>query len=164
MVRYVERWVCEICNAGYPTEAGARACEVKRANPSYKVGDVIRHGSFGWANGAKSWIANPECDLDRSKHDDGRNCFRSCCCLEFFYVCTAIDGDSNDPHRLRYHFFTKAMRPMTDEVLGSVGHGCGYTFSTGHKKPEPLDPKDAPGHILRAAKRMKGKKAGRLLS
>ena len=141
-----ELFQCEKCGELYDHAFEAVDCETQTDDIIVQVGDIVRTGSFGWFDGDRRWIANPEVVVDW--HTDGvctdkqvnhkpcpngdSNCFSSCCCMEFYYVVTAIDERcENGRHRTQYHLFTKAMS-------GKHGYRSGYTYNEGHIRPEKI--------------------------
>jgi hypothetical protein len=127
MPKAITLYACEICDQEYETEEDARKCESRgRDEERFTIGDVVvlDRYPFGWYDGDRAWVENFD--------EVGKrlNCATFCrsCCYRFYYVVTAIDRDDRDPHRVRYHLETKAMK---DES----GYRFGYTFNAGHHTP-----------------------------
>jgi len=135
---------CPVCKREYATKKDAKTCMNQVDEQIVSVGDIVelKYG-FGWFDGERQWVINP--DVDMSKHGFSKD--RS---MGFYYVVTHID---NDNHRTRYHVATKAMS-------GSKGYSRGYTYNTGHYRPEPID---APEFVIKHAKSLIGEKATYLL-
>jgi hypothetical protein len=144
--------VCQVCGVEYATEADAVVCETQPEDkPCVKVGDIVLGGAgYGWFDGDKRWVSNLGV---KSKMGHG-NCFGACCTLQFFYVVTEIDRDEGDPHRIRYHLFTKAM-------TGAEGHRSGHTYNEGHILPQFVKrPRRA---VVRSSKELLGLKSEHLI-
>lgn len=132
---------CQICGKQYLTEQDAIICETRPASPRLvEVGDiVIGQPVFGWFDGDPAWVSNPQ-----AKNGD----------IAFYYVVTRVDGDDQNPHRVRYHLFTKAM-------TGKEGYRCGFTFNEGHISIRKVS---APAALLVAdSKDLIGRQAEHLL-
>jgi len=143
---------CSICGEQYDTEAKCGTCEEKGLEkPIVAVGDIVRTGrTFGWFNGNRRWIINP----DVKQNPAHGNCFNECCCMVFYYVVTAIDRTPEDRHCLRYHLFTKAMS-------GQHGYRDGFTFSKDHYTPVVI--KDPPVFVIKDSKDLIGSKSEYLI-
>lgn len=129
MVERNESFICSRCIRAYPTLNEAIACEAVPFSPKFQVGDVVTcRAGFGWFDGEASWVVEPKRDEDHG------NCFGGCCTKSFYYVVTAIDGDPNQLHRVRYHVFTQAMSEQS-------GYRSGYTFDEGHWTPKLVEPR-----------------------
>ena len=122
-------YACQICGRNFETEPQAVLCETRPEDaPIAKVGDICTVGGerFGWCDGDRRWLVNPKAEKG----------------LQFYYVLTHIDGDPDNPHRTRYHFFTKAM-------TGKQGYNKGTSYNSGHftvrpiKKPKAFLVKDS---------------------
>lgn len=113
-------YACQICGKVYRTEAEAVVCETRlKDEPLAKVGDIVIAGGgrFGWFDGDKRWTRR------------GKGGIRND--ISLLYVVTHMDGDSREPHRLRYHLFTKAMKPDS-------GYHHGHTYNNGHYTPHKI--------------------------
>jgi len=152
MPKAIQKHGCQVCGREYVTEAEAVVCETQPEDePCVKVGDIIFAGAgYGWFDGDKSWVSN----LGIRRKKGHGNCFGECCTMRFFFVVTAIDKDDRNPHRVRYHLFTKAMS-------GKEGHRCGYTFNNGHTRPSLV--KKPPSAVVSGSKDLIGQKADYLL-
>lgn len=127
-----ELFQCEKCGKVYGQRHMAVNCEEQPPEDvRLKVGDIVRTGHFGWFDGDKRWVVNPEVEGDhmRACPNGNNNCMEPCCCMQFYYVVTAIEEVS---HRMRYHLFTKAM-------TGVGGYRGGYTHYGTHIWPEEVD-------------------------
>ncbi len=143
---------CEGCEEQYASEAECRRCETQKDEVRFAVGDIVlgRYG-FGWFDGDRDWVSNPELLLPglkeaRPKHcprGDG-NCFGKCCTLGFYYVVSAIDTYE---HRTRYHLRTGAMRSGYQSERTTNDEG-GW-----RKVPNP------PNKVLTQARSMIGRKS-----
>ncbi len=136
---------CPICGDSYTEKEEAQKCLDKGLDTLIvEVGDIVeaKYG-FGWFDGDKKWIINP--DVDMSRHGFGRDHL-----MGFYYVVTAIDTIE---HKTRYHLATKAMS-------GDKGYRIGYTFSIGHHKPKPIN---APDYVKKDSKDLIGLEAKYLL-
>ncbi len=160
MAREIKHYECGVCTSTYDSLEEAEGCEAKGVvKPSVAVGDIILAGAgFGWYDGDKKWISNPNVKLRQKPCPNGDgNCFSDCCTYAFYYVVTAIDLDDDDhlrsQHRRRYHLFTKAM--------SGKGYRQGYTFDRYHAKPKKVD--KPPAYVVRTSKVLIGKKARFLL-
>jgi hypothetical protein len=152
---------CEVCKELYKTEEKALACERQKFMPRLEVGDIVlARSGFGWFDGDQKWIqnfhklgmyTNPGEMPGKENHG---NCFRECCTYVFFYVVTAIDHDTRDPHRVRYHLATKAMS-------ASTGYLDGYTFDEGHYRPRKV--RKPPEFIVEDSKDLIGLESDSLL-
>lgn len=132
---------CLICGKQYGSEREAVICETQPVDPRLvQVGDIVTGQQiFGWFDGDEAWVVDPN-----AKKGD----------IAFYYVVTHIDGDDQDPHRVRYHLFTKAM-------TGKQGYRSGYTFNRHHisiKKAAKW-----PSNVERDSKDLIGQKSDRLL-
>lgn len=107
---------CPICQGIYENKAVALECLNSSDAALFKVGDIVeaRYG-FGWFNGDKKWVINP--DVDTKPHGFGRDCS-----MGFYYVISHIDMSG---HEVRYHLATKAMKEDS-------GYEKGFTFNRGH--------------------------------
>lgn len=162
----VVRWRCSFCGEEYKSAERARDCEALGFNPTVKVGDIVTcGGGFGWYDGDRRWITNPDVDLDIEKHHGRRkksNCFDVCCTYLFYYVVTSIDGDHLmtcgrrgrpvDAHRPRYHLFTRAMK---------MGYRSGVTYDEGHYAMTKV--KDPSAYLVSSARGLLGLKTERLI-
>lgn len=145
------RFQCEICDRIYGSREEALKCEErgKEAVP-YKPGDIVFIGAgFGWFDGDKRWISNPGVTL-RSNPSHG-NCFSECCTYRFYYVVTAIEPDTRDPHRVRIYLKTGAMK----------GGRGGWTRVGTHITPESV--KKPPAFVKKDGKRFIGQKQESLI-
>lgn len=141
---------CEKCMTIYSSAELAQACEAQTIEPIAQPGEIVlAKGSFGWFDGDKSWISNPDVKLKINGYkcpngDD--NCFGSCCNYAFYYVVGAVTLDQPDnvyvrgrvrdelrEHRWKYHLFTRAMSSID-------GYGSGYTYDHGHYTPRRVEP------------------------
>jgi len=144
-------YTCPICNGTYNTKKAAEECLAKGFEPRFKVGDIVfARAGFGWYDGKKSWVSNP----DVQKNPQHGNCSGSCCTFQFYYVITFIDIDEGNSHRPRYHLFTNAM-------TGKEGYRGGYTFDIHHRTPVLV--KNAPMVVIKDSKKLIGEKAEYLL-
>ncbi|KKL46734.1 hypothetical protein LCGC14_2342600 [marine sediment metagenome] len=122
---------CGVCGIEYQTLAEAEKCEANVAVLEFEPGDIVFCKSgFGWYDGDKAWVSNPDVDPRRGKCPNGdSNCFSECCTYKFYYVVTAIDlrdwGGRID-HMARYHLRTLAMS-------GDKGHAGGHTSEDHYK-------------------------------
>lgn len=132
---------CPICGTNYDNLEAAESCIIKEDPPICEVGDIVeaKYG-FGWYDGNKDWIINPQID------PSARHGFGPKESWGFYYVVTAID---NDRHRTRYHLATLAM-------TGNDGYHGGYTFNSGHHRPKIVDTVSA--SIIESSKSLIGKK------
>jgi hypothetical protein len=149
-------YACDICGEKYRTNEEAVACEARGFEPKFKVGQIVTSKQgFGWYDGDKSWIVNPDITLRPEKCPNGnRNCFECCCTYVFYYVITFIDGDEREGHKPRYHLRTKAM-------TGKQGYSEGWTFDEGHYKPMLV--RNPPKIVVEQSKELLGKPSGYLL-
>lgn len=140
-VQRLDIFRCPVCRKDYPTRKQAEECLAQGVEqPIVKVGDIVNMGyGYGWFDGDVRWVINPS--VRKSPGPDpspaarpcpkkkGGSCFDSCCSMGFYYVVTEVDHCEDQPHRTRYHVFTKAMtgerRPMG-----------GYTYNGGAGTPE----------------------------
>ncbi len=149
---------CELCKTDFDTAKTALACENRKKEKLIaNVGDIVFVKSgFGWFDGDKVWISNPDVMLKRSfeykKCPNGdSNCFGECCTYRFFYVVTAIDFEG---HRARYHCATLAM-------TGIKGYASGYTFGSHHYTLVLV--KNPPAKVIKASKALIGTRATNLI-
>lgn len=152
MPSMIQIYRCDICAKEYREHRAALRCEQRGMLPCrLKVGDIVFAGAgFGWFDGDKRWVSNPNARRDRNpKHG---NCFGPCCTYQFYYVVTAIDRDPKDGHRHRYHVATGAMRG---------GYYGGHTFETGHE--HAVLASCPPTYVKRAGKKLIGETFDRLL-
>lgn len=164
----VERIVlfrCPICKQQYVKEKFAEDCLAKGVDaPIVKVGDIVNMGyGYGWFDGDVRWVMNPEVRVNPGRDpsppkrpcpkNDG-SCFDPCCTMGFYYVVTAIDFSTEDPHRTRYHVFTKAM-------TGKNRPKGAYTFGDGSGAPK-LIRRPSP-FVVKDSKSLIGKKAEHLI-
>lgn len=129
-------YTCEKCEEDYDTEEEAYDCENQELDePSVDVGDIVFVKSgYGWFDGDKKWVSNPDVELRKKCPNDNGNCFEPCCTYRFYYVITAIDEDR---HQLRYHIVTKAMNSKS-------GHRLTYTY---HHEHIPLETIEDPPNL-----------------
>ncbi len=151
------QYICEGCGGKFDGIDKAIACEAVEGVriDDIEVGDIVLAKSgFGWFNGDKRWITNPNIKL-RARH--AYNCFGPCCTFQFFYVVTLIDEQE---HRARYHLRTRAMADKRKSG-GEMGHIGGYTFNVHHITPKKVD--RPPPFLLRSGRSLVGWKAESLL-
>ncbi len=159
MTKRIEQHSCDICGTVYDTLEEAQKCEAKGLRkPSVQVGDIVfGTAGFGWYDGDRGWISNPDVPVRQKPCPNGDgNCFSECCTYRFYYVVTAIDlddsGHLDSLHDRRYHLFTRAM---------TKGYRCGYTFDQHHVKPKKVA--DPPLDVVETSKALIGQKALALL-
>jgi hypothetical protein len=134
-------YACLICGRNFEAEPQAVLCETRPEDkPLAKVGDICTVGGdrFGWCDGDRRWLVNPKAEKG----------------LQFYYVLTHIDGDPENPHRTRYHFFTKAMSPKS-------GYNKGTTFNVHHFTPRLI--LEPPAFVVNDSKDLVGKIAEYIL-
>ena len=156
-VEQVVLFRCPICKAQYANEEAAEKCLAKGVDaPIVKVGDIVNMGyGYGWFDGDIRWVMNPNVRMNPGPKPSPPkkpcpkkkgSCFDSCCTMGFYYVVTAIDCCTEDPHRTRYHVFTKAMTGgMRPKGVYTFGEGSGAPQLI--KKPSPFVIKDSKGLI-----------------
>lgn len=142
---------CSYCKQQYANKQQAIDCEKQPIEkPCVEVGQIVEMCfGYGWFDGDKRWVIN----LDKKnapRITEHGNCFDRCCTMGFYYVVTAIEKDKIDPHRLKYHVFTKAM-------TGKQGHEGGYTYFDRHVTPSPIF--SAPEFVKKDSKSLIGKKS-----
>lgn len=119
-VKTITTHICGKCGNEYGDDSmrSAVECCLPPLKLPYKVGQIVTTGQgFGWADGDRRWIVNPQVHGDRPLEqayrvpackDGNGNCFNSCCCMIFYYVITEIERlDSPNGAILTLH--TKAM-------------------------------------------------------
>jgi hypothetical protein len=154
-MKTIVEYQCEVCGGRFPTQVQAMACERVGFKPRHKVGEIVfAKGGFGWYDGQKNWVSNPNVSRDRECPSGVGNCFDDCCCFRFYYVITFIDKDERDGHRARYHLMTMAMS-------GNQGYRAGYTYDTGHESIELV--KNPPTLVVEESKTLIGQQAQHLL-
>lgn len=126
----ITRYRCDICKREYPTLAEAEKCEAVKVEPEFSPGDIVfSKGGFGWYDGSKDWVSNPDVATRRGKCPNGNgNCFEPCCTYLFYYAVTAVGvykWAGQIEHRAQYHVRTLAMTVKS-------GHGGGYTNAETH--------------------------------
>jgi hypothetical protein len=131
----IEQWQCLICRKLYHSRDEAIKCANQKFEPSFKVGDIVTCGGkrFGWFDGDERWVLNydsKKCRIEAIGKVSGHVLIdhRGEDWLQFVYVITAVDNCEYDPHRVRYHLFTRAMS-------GRQGHNAGHTYDEYHVKP-----------------------------
>jgi hypothetical protein len=146
MKKVITEYRCPSCNERYSNIKDAEKCLGSDDKPTFKVGDIVeaKYG-FGWHDGDKDWIINPEVD-PRAKHGFDKE--RS---WGFYYVITHI---SMENHRATYHLATKAM-------TGKNGYRGGRTYSSGHWTPKLIE--NPPKKIIDGSKSLIGLKFEHLL-
>lgn len=145
---------CDWCGIEYETIKECRDCEARGFHPTLKVGDIVLgNPGYGWYDGDRRWVVNPDVRNRPKKHADGRNCFGVCCNYVFYYVVTKIDGHEDNAHRPRYHLITNAM-------TGKEGHRGGWTYDIDHIKVSKTQPSES---VLDDSKRLLGEEAKCLL-
>ncbi|HDY90341.1 MAG TPA: hypothetical protein ENH82_19750 [bacterium] len=154
-------YFCGLCGTAYDLRETAEKCE--KDLPIYRLepGDIVTGGSaFGWYDGKKNWITNPnvflKIDGNKCKNGNG-NCFAYCCNYLFYYVVTFVDLEiwaGRITHKPRYHARTLAM-------TGKQGYPGGYTTDEGHRYLERV--KNPPKRVLAESKPLIGWKAQTLL-
>lgn len=144
-MKVTEIYRCPVCGLEYDSREKAEACmKQQKEETDLQVGDIVeaKYG-FGWWDGDEKWIINPEANLKihgfGPKHS-----------LGFYYVITKIE---NENHRLKFHLFTKAMKPST-------GYSQGYTYLNGHYLPKKIK---APKSVIEDSKDLIGNTANRLI-
>jgi hypothetical protein len=160
------KYICERCFASYEDEGDAWRCESQPFDPEFGVGDIVTaHAGFGWYDGDRKWIRNPEV-VEHEAHDltlpgvrcklrrnpDHGNCFGDCCSIAFYYVVTAVGNDARNPHRIEYHVATKGMK---------CAYRGGRTYDQGHHTLSKVE--HPPADIVAASLDLLGKRFERLL-
>jgi hypothetical protein len=128
-MQVLTKFICPMCKAEYDHKEQAQACLDRGVDKTdLKVGDIVelKYG-FGWFDGDKRWVINPDVKL---KHGFGKN--ES---MGFYYVITHMEAHE---HRLRIYVATKAM-------TGANGHKGGYTYLSGHYTPKKIE---APEEVI----------------
>jgi len=153
---------CPICKQDYVKEAFARNCLARGLDkPIVKVGDIVSMGyGYAWFDGDIRWVMNPNVRVNPGPEPSPAKklcrgaCFGSCCTMGFYYVVTAIDHSTEDPHRTRYHVFTKAM-------TGKKRPKGAYTFNTESGAPQII--KRPSPFVVKDSKSLIGQKAAYLI-
>lgn len=156
MPKAITTFECQICGAEFATENEAILCEQQEFAPKFKAGDIVTVGKgFGWYDGDKLWVSNPNIELrpDVCPNRHG-NCFNECCTYQFYYVVTYVDCEQRTSHRPRYHLATGAMS-------GKQGYRYGYTYDWGHIPPKLVA--NASPELREAGKTLIGHQASILL-
>lgn len=140
----IVEYVCPICRNRYTNNEDAINCVNSNETPKFKVGDIVevKYG-FGWYDGSKNWVINPDVDMRKHGFDKDSS-------MGFYYVITAIEMDG---HRVRYYVATNA---MTEEN----GHKGGYTYIKNHYTPKLIE---APEIVKLESNSLIGKKIDWLL-
>lgn len=168
-----ELFSCDVCHKTHNSYQRALDCEFTEPNLlNVKVGDIVTaQFGFGWYNGDKRWLVNPELELTGSilvgdmsvpvrkkgkcpNHSLSWNCFDRCCTWGFYYVVTDMRLRKNS-HLMIYSVRTGAM----EEPNGHIG---GWTGSNHVRLTAVTDP---PPFVVEDSKRLIGWQApeGRLL-
>ena len=143
-MKVITKYVCPLCETDYETKNEATKCMNSNDTPKFKAGDIVEANyGFGWFDGDKRWVINP--DVDQSKHG-----FDETCSIGFYYVVTLVELIS---HRATYHLATNAM-------TGKRGYKEGYTFLKGHLTLKLIK---APNFVIEDSKKLIGKKSTHLL-
>lgn len=156
MPKVITLYACNICESEYESEADATGCEARgREQELVAIGDIVVFDRyiFGWYDGERAWVANFDEVTEEPHTCSERFCRR--CCYRFYYVVTAIDRDTKDRHRVRYHLVTKAMKESTS-------YSAGYTFNSGHFRPIKVP--RPPAAVVSSARALIGRKTQRLIS
>lgn len=136
-------FICDKCQCVYDTFAKAERCETMKPKglPAFQVGDIVTYrAGFGWYDGDRRWISNP--DVDPARPTCPHNCFDVCCTWSFYYVITAIETDHD---AYLYHLMTGAMQ-------GPDGYSTGQAiFDSSLKKVQ-----DPPAFVVEDSKRFIG--------
>lgn len=159
-VYYCEDPGCARFNRDFPTAEECLAHEARKPpdKPLAKVGDIVLLGHcFGWFNGSKAWISNPNVgtrlEVKRPCPNGDSNCFENCCNYEFYWVVTAVDVFE---HRWRYHVASRAVtseRRPKEPIHGWSTHD--------HYKPRLVP--DPPQEVVESSKELLGLKYENLL-
>lgn len=156
-MKLIKMWRCETCGTDYTDPVAAEACEALGFKPSFEVGQIVTcRSGFGWYDGMRSWVTNPDAGNGEPCPVGNSNCFDECCTYSFYYVVTYVDGDQgvgcdmSALHRPRYHLATNAMQ---------TGYRIGYTFDDGHLRPVVVE--NPPR--LRGARKLIGTRASGLV-
>lgn len=141
------KYECPICKRQYLQIEEAKKCLNSNDTPIFKVGDIVEAGyGFGWFDGDKDWLINPEID-PRKEHGFCKN--KS---WGFYYVVSHIDLVE---HEIVYYLVTGAMSLDT-------GYSGGKTKHMGtHKTPKLIN--NPPKHIIEKSKQFIGLKPQRFL-
>ena len=166
-MKTIEKYQCEICGTIHDLRSDAVACEQQGPYDAggVEIGDIVfLAAGYGWFDGDKRWINNPDVTghivghATQSCPNGYGNCFNECCTYKFYYVVTAIDQDEGiwhrQDHRARIHCATGAMTVKS-------GHHCGFTFVSTHITPRKIE--NPPEFVVKDSKRFIGQKGKYLI-